>query len=49
MHTLQVFHRDVRIHLRRSDIGVTEQTLHAAQVCAMLDHVCRAGVPQHVR
>jgi len=49
MHTLQVLHRDVRIYLRRGDIGVAEQTLDAAQVCAMFHHVCCAGVPQHVR
>ena len=49
MHLLQMLHRHMRIHLRRRNIRMPQQPLHAAQVCAMLHHVRRAAVPQHMR
>ena len=39
---------DVRVNLRRADIGVTEQFLDHPQICAMLQQMRRKAVPQHV-
>ena len=49
MHPLQVLHRHMRIHLRRRNIRMPQQPLHAPQVRPMLHHVRRAAMPQHVR
>ena len=49
MYSLQVFHCDVGIDLRRRDIRVPQQRLHRPQIRAMLDHVGRAAMPQPVR
>src|SRR5271165_2468603 len=46
---LQPAQRQMRVDLRSRDIRVAEQRLHGAQVGAMLDHVRRAAMPQHVR
>ena len=45
----QPLRRHLRVHLRRRDAGVAEQLLHDAQVGAVVEHVGRARVPQHVR
>jgi len=40
---------DVRVNLRRADVGVAEQFLDHAQVRAVLEQMGRKTVPQHVR
>ena len=40
---------DVRIYLRRLDIGVTEHYLDAADICAVFKQVCREAVAQDMR
>jgi hypothetical protein len=49
IYALQPIKCDVRINLRRGNIGVPKNGLHSAQVGAVLDHVGGATVPQHVR
>ena len=46
---IQPIQREVRIHLRRRDISMTQNRLHGAQIGAVLHHVGCATVPQHVR
>ena len=48
MDSLQAAQREVRIHLRCRDIGVPQNHLHAAQVCAVLNHVGGTTVAQPV-
>ena len=40
---------DVRVDLRRGQIGVTEHHLNGAQIGAALEQMRRERVPQHVR
>src|SRR5690349_2386901 len=49
IHALQPRPRDVRVDLRRGDVGVAEHHLHAAQVGAVLEQVRGEGMPQYVR
>ena len=49
VHALQSVKRDMRIDLRGRNVGVAEDGLHGPQVGAVLYHVRRARVPQHVR
>ena len=49
VNALQVLHRNVRIHLRGRNIRVSQQALHRPQVRAMLHHMRRATVTQHMR
>src|SRR5512146_96475 len=46
---LQAVEREVRIDLRRRNIGVSEDRLHGSQICPVLHHVRRRAVAQHVR
>ena len=39
----------MRINLRGRNVGMAEDGLHGAQVGAVLHHVGRAGVAQHMR
>jgi hypothetical protein len=39
---------DMRINLGGGDIGVAQHRLHAAQIGAVLDKVCRKSMPQNV-
>ena len=39
----------MRVDLSRSDIGVAEHGLNAAQICSALDEVSSKGVPEDVR
>src|SRR5688572_32889283 len=39
----------VGVNLRRSDVGVAEELLDAAQVLARLEQMRREGVPEHMR
>ena len=48
-HGLQAAQRQVRVNLRGRNVGVAQQQLHAAQVGAVLHHVCGATVAQRVR
>ena len=41
--------RYVGINLRGRNVGVAENGLHGAQICAILHHVSGATVAQHVR
>ncbi len=45
---LQSLDRDVRVNLRRGKTGVAQQSLHAAQVRAAIEHVRGETVPQFV-
>ena len=45
----QPIREDMRIDLRRADIGVTEQKLQAAQVGPAGEQMRGEGVPEHVR
>ena len=49
VHAVQPVERQMRVHLRGRDVGVPEDGLHRAQVGAVLHHVRRATVAQHVR
>ncbi len=49
MHGLQAAQRQMRIHLRGGNIGMTQNQLHAAQVGAVLHHVRGATVAQPMR
>ena len=49
MHRLQPPQCQMRIHLRRRNVRVPQQHLHAAQIRAMFHHVRCAAVPQPVR
>src|SRR5438105_352103 len=49
VHALQLVHGHVRVYLRRRDIGMAEDGLHGAKVCAVLYHVCGTTVAQHMR
>ena len=44
-----LFHRDLRIYLRRRKPCVAEQFLDVAEVCALIKQVCCKGVPQRMR
>ncbi len=46
---LQPLGRDVRVNLRRDEVGMSEQLLHAAQVRARVEQMRRVAVPQLVR
>ena len=46
---LQPLRRQVRVHLGGAQRLVSQQLLHAAQVCAVLKQVRREAVPQRVR
>ena len=45
----QPFRGDMRVHLRRDEVRVAEQLLHAAQVRARIQQVRCIAVPQLVR
>ena len=45
----QVIARDVRVNLRRRDVGVAEQQLHFPQPGAAIEHVGGEGMAQRVR
>jgi hypothetical protein len=49
MHPLQVPQRDMRINLRRSNIRMSQQSLHTPQISPVLHHMRRATMPQHMR
>jgi len=49
MHFLESPKRQMRINLRSGNVGMAQQYLHAAQVCAVLHHVRSATVTQTVR
>ncbi len=49
MHRLQPVDGEVRVHLRRRNVGMAQQCLHRAQIGPMSHHVGRAAMPQHVR
>ena len=46
---LQPLRRDVRVNLRRDEMRVAEQFLHAAQVRARVEQMRRVAVTQFVR
>jgi len=41
MHFAQMLVGDVRVHLRRRDVRVAEERLHASQISAVLEKVRR--------
>ena len=45
----QMLEIKVRVHLRRTDVGVTQKFLHAAQVPARLEQVRREGMAKQMR
>ena len=45
----QVLEIEVRVDLRRADVGVAQHLLHAAQVAARLQHVGGEAVAEQVR
>src|SRR5258707_4533686 len=49
VHLEYVFHRKLRVTLRRGDAFVAEQLLNRAQVCAFLQHVRAEGMAKCVR
>ena len=49
VHAVQPVEREMGVHLRGRDVGVPEDGLHRAQVGAVLHHVRRATMTQHVR
>src|SRR2546423_14152333 len=49
VHPLQASARDVRVDLRRGDVGVAEHHLHGAQIGAMFEQMRGKRMPQHVR
>ena len=46
---LQTLRRDVCVNLRRDEVRVTEQFLHAAQICARVQQMRRVAVAQFMR
>src|ERR1700733_569133 len=48
IHAFQAVERHVGINLRGRNVGVAEDGLHGAQIGAVLDHMRRAGMPEHV-
>ena len=40
---------NMRVNLRRRNVGVPQHGLHASQVCPALQQVRRESVPQHMR
>ena len=46
---LQPFCRDMRVNLRRHEVRVAKQFLHAPQIRARIKHVRRITMPQLVR
>ena len=48
VHLIQAVQRQVRVHLRRRNVGMTKNGLHRTQIGAILHHVRRATVPQHM-
>src|ERR1700735_2658293 len=48
VHLVQPVKREMRVHLRGRNVGMTQNGLHCAQVGAILDHVRGATMPQHV-
>ena len=49
VHPIQPIQREVRINLRRRNVGMAENRLHRAQISTVLHHVRRTTVAQHVR
>ena len=49
VHRAQRARRQMRVDLRRRDVGVAEHRLHGAQVGAALEQMARERVAQHVR
>ncbi len=49
INTLQAVESYVRVNLRGGNVSMPEYGLDRAQVSSVLDHVRRAGMPQHVR
>ena len=49
IHALQPVERYMRINLRGRNVGMAEDRLHRAQIGAILDHMSRTGMAQHVR
>ena len=45
----QTAFRHVRVDLRGGDVGVSQQSLHRAQIGAAFDEMGRKSVPQDVR
>ena len=49
MNLLQALTCDMRINLRRGDVGMTEQQLHHTQIGTVVDQVCGKRMPEGVR
>ena len=49
MQALQALLGDMGINLRRGDVGMAEEQLNHAQICAMVEQVGGKGMPQRVR
>ena len=49
VHRTQPFRADLRVHLRRRNIGVSQELLHDPQIRAVLQQVTCEGVTQHMR
>src|SRR4029077_15614778 len=49
VHLLQPSPRDVRVDLRRRDVGVPEHHLYGAQIGTVFQQMRGEGVPEHVR
>jgi hypothetical protein len=47
--SLKPIQSQVRVNLRRRNIGVPEDSLHGPQIRTVLHHVSGATVTQHVR
>ena len=45
----QPFFQDMRIDLRRRDIGMSEKCLHDTEICAVVEQMAGEGVTQHMR
>src|SRR5277367_2946651 len=48
IHALQAVERYVRVNLCGRNVGMAKDCLDGAKVRPVLDHVSRAGMPQHV-
>ena len=44
IHGSQAVKRQVRVNLRGGNIGMAQDGLHSAKVCAVFHHVCSAGM-----
>ena len=49
VHARQVLKIQMRINLRRADVGVAQQLLHGAQIARRFEHMARARMAQQVR